>query len=110
MGRTGSLAFTVGCSPPRNFGGRTFIDAGLAFFLPRPFGFSLMTMASPLLAAFLGFPPAPVLVKKAAICQYSFCFQSVKGWLWHWAHCNCTPRNIRATLSVIVSAVAFARK
>ncbi len=42
--------------------------------------------------------------------QYSVCFQSVNGWLWHWAHCSWTPRNSLVVTSVILSTVLFARK
>src|SRR5947208_3460087 len=109
-GRAGSASAIFGESPCRNLAGTIFADSGRApFFLGALFD-SDTTSTAPLLAAFCGVPLTRVFMKKVAIAQYSVCFQSVNGWLWHWAHCSCTPRNMRVVLSVILSTVGLATK
>src|SRR5258708_3068818 len=110
LARVGRISGPVilGDSPWRNLAGTILADSGS--FLPAPLAGSATLGTAPPLAAPLALPWTRVFMKNAAIAQYSVCFQSVNGWLWHWAHCSCTPRNIRVTLSVILSTVGLATK
>ena len=49
--------------------------------------------------------------KNAAMLQNCSRFQSLNGWLWHWAHSSLMPRNSREVLAARFSALAsLARK
>src|SRR5262245_55345898 len=112
-GRRGSDLVTFGSSAARNLAGTILAPSGRPPpFLPplKPPGVSVTEIGVPFLAACCGVALMRVFMKNAAMPQYSVCFQSVKGWLWHWAHCSCTPRNIRETLPVILSTLLLATK
>src|SRR5437762_2981717 len=110
-GRYGSLGVSLGFSAWRNLAGTNLADSGRLPFLPLagppP---SMMPGDTPFLAACCGLTVSFVFMKNAAMPQYSSCFQLTNGWLWHWAHSRRTPRNILATLSVILSTVGLPTK
>src|SRR4051812_17253868 len=85
-----STPVMVGVSPCRNLAGTILADSGSPC-LPGPLPDSPTLGVAPPLAAPLAVPWTRVFMKNDAIAQYSVCFQSVNGWLWHWAHCSCTP-------------------
>ena len=107
-GRNGWSSRT-GCSPPRKRALTTWPplacrcwdhDAAIGWLLGKPTwsllpacGWVLRTSVRvggpPLL------PPLRTRPKKAAVPQKSACFQLANGWLWHSAHCSCTPRKSR---------------
>src|SRR5262249_34375970 len=100
---------TVG--PPSTFAGTSLADSGKKSFrrlLPAPSVTPILLLSAPLLAlrGFSGW----TFEKNAAIPQYSVCFHSVNGWLWHWAHCSCRPRKFWLTLSVSLSTDRLLRK
>src|SRR5439155_9801378 len=110
-GRYGSFGESLATSPPRNFGGTSLADSGkksLSRLRPLPSCTPILELSAPLFM-FLGLS-GWTFEKNAAMPQYSVCFHSVNGWLWHWAHCSCTPRKLPLTLSVSLSTDRFARK
>src|SRR5262245_10212259 len=82
VGRSSGVSI-FGSSPWRNLAGTILTPSGG----PPPFlpalNFAVSETASviPFLAACCGLPLTLVFIKKAAIAQYSVCFQSVNGWL-----------------------------
>src|SRR5262249_21365873 len=107
-GRTAPVS-TLGVSPPRNLGGSILADSGSAFLPRRGLSVSVTLLATPFLAACCGGVDS-TFMKNAAMPQYSVCFHSVNGWLWHWAHWSWTPRNNFVTSSVILSTEPLATK
>src|SRR5690349_5369308 len=69
-----------------------------AFERPGPSVTPILVLSAPLLA-FFGLS-GRTFAKNSAMPQYSACFHSVNGWLWHWAHWSWRPRKFTATLSV----------
>src|SRR6186997_908557 len=79
-GRTGPVLSIFGCSPCRNLAGTILADSGKPPpFRPVALLFSETARTVPFLAACCGVPLTRVFMKKAAIAQYSVCFQSVNG-------------------------------
>src|SRR5262249_21727971 len=82
-GRSGWRGPTLGASPWRNLGGRILAESGNRRRLLNRAAFSETLIVPPLRIAIRGLPSGLVFMKKAAMCQYSFCLKSVNGWLWH---------------------------
>src|SRR5436190_2046669 len=72
-GRAGSFGLIFGSSPRRNLAGTILADSGRAFFLLGALFDSMTLIATPFLAACCGVAEARVLMKKAAVAQYSVC-------------------------------------
>src|SRR5262249_3868259 len=84
-GRKGARDSTLGSSPARNFAGKILADSGSAFRPRRGAGVSVTLGGLAFWALGRG-GEICVFMKNAAMPQYSDCFHSVNGWLWHWAH------------------------
>src|ERR1043165_1349352 len=86
LARVGRISgpLMLGASPGRKRAGTILADSGRPPFLPPGNLATSPTLGvAPPLAAPLALPCTRVFMKKEAMAQYSFCFQSVNGWLWH---------------------------